>query len=294
MVALKLGIITSQLDQELERSLEILVSRGIKYVEVDTLLGKPVEGLSKTEAYKVKQLIDHYKIKVSNIASTLFFMCPLNDSSSVGDLSEPHRGFPYYKGDFTSHLNTLCRCIHLAELFETDKIRIFGFRKKTEGSIDKLKELLARRLEKAVRIAEKYKIILILENCHYTYLPTGALTWEVVQKIDSPNLRLLWDPGNTVKGGGVPFPGEYYLIRKAIAHVHVKNLSCKGYQRYEYAPADGGILDWLTIIHALHADGYKGVLSLEPSYSQDGSQMKGAFNFLESFLRILRGPGWEL
>ena len=51
----------------------------------------------------------------------------------------------------------------------------------------------------------------------------GVNTAAILEAVDSPALRALWDPGNDFVSGGTPYPTGYEAVRPHILHVHVKD-----------------------------------------------------------------------
>lgn len=74
---MKLSIISDQVSQNLEEALKIIVKEGYEYVELHNVFGHSIETCTKEEVEIIKHLLNRYHVKVSNIASTLFFLCPL-------------------------------------------------------------------------------------------------------------------------------------------------------------------------------------------------------------------------
>ena len=291
---LKIGIITDQIGMDFESALQDIAAAGLSTVEIHGLWGKTVENLSIKEAKRARHLLQDFGLKVSNIGPTLFFMCPLFDSTSPDDLKPVNPHFVHAKGDYAFHIDKLKKCFEIANILDTSMIRIFGFRRQEETS-DKVIEKIAQRFEFPVQLAERAGMALVLENCHYTNLPTGMLTYEVIKKIESQSLKLLWDMGNTIKGDGIPYPDEYQVIKNDIAHIHVKNLSLDyGYtKKYSYDLIDRGIIDYRRVLPNLVKDEYNGVLSLEPEYSPKGNYKEGSLEFLQSLRTVIQECGLE-
>ena len=80
-----------------------------------------------------------------------------------------------------------------------------------------------------------------------------------------------WDPANALCSGESPYPGGYALLPKdRIAHVHVKDCHMDGHKPV-WGPVGTRQVDWKGQIAALHADGYKGWLSLETHWPGPGN-----------------------
>ena len=101
---MKLSIISDQVSQNLEEALKIIVKEGYEYVELHNVFGHSIETCTKEEVEIIKHLLNRYHVKVSNIASTLFFLCPLYQGDEVS-LFNP--GFYSIQGDLEYHLKVL-------------------------------------------------------------------------------------------------------------------------------------------------------------------------------------------
>jgi sugar phosphate isomerase/epimerase len=258
----KTGIITDQVSMDFEESLKAIREFKIEYIEIHALWWKNIEELTDDELSTVKKLIDKYELKVSNISSTCFLQCDLDDDSKI-EIKAFDDYFITVFGDYEQHLKYLEKCIKCCHIFGTDKLRIFGFRKLKKYS-NKIIDQIVNKLEKPVNIAKKQGITLILENCPWTYLPNGKLSSEVVKKIDSPNLKVLWDPGNAFVSGTEPYPNDYLKVKDYLGHIHAKDFK-RNNKEHTQIFGEGDI-NYQDLIGSLIESDFQGVLSLEPEH----------------------------
>ena len=258
----KLGTITDQVSMDFEKALDYIQKLDMEYIEIHALWDKNIEELSKEEVYEAKRLVAKYGLKVSVISSTLFLQCHLDPSDTAFKPIDDY--FITISGSYEEHIRALSHCIELCEIFNTDKIRAFGFIKERgvedQGAVSKIID----RLSKPVEMVEKAGMTLLLENCPHTYLQFGSLTKEVINQVDSKNFRALWDPANALRSHGVPYPDDYLQIRGLFAHMHAKDISMEG--KRHMVPLGEGTIDYRGILAGLVEDGYDGVISLEPEY----------------------------
>src|SRR5699024_2236615 len=80
------------------------------------------------------------------------------------------------------------------------------------------------RYKELVKIAEDYDIILAHENCTGWAGLSGENMCELIDEVDSKNLTLLFDIGNTISHGYNPWD-FYEGVKDAIGYVHIKD--CK-------------------------------------------------------------------
>ena len=134
------------------------------------------------------------------------------------------------------------------------------------------------KLEKCLKVAEKERVILGIENQILGFTRTAKGLAGILDSVDSPFLKLAYDPDNFYNAGEEGFPHALQLLRKHLAYVHVKDS-----MTYEAAlhgsdvrvlhragidafcvPVGRGALNWEGIIQSLREDGYDGFLILEP------------------------------
>ena len=125
--------------------------------------------------------------------------------------------------EYSQHIKHLLRSIEIAPLFDTNVVRLFSFWKveNVEGKWDQIFE----KMELPIKIAEREGVILGFENVSSGNIGTSDDLARLFQRFDSPNLKLIWDPGNAYAAGEeTPFPDGYEKIKGKIIHVHVKDV----------------------------------------------------------------------
>jgi sugar phosphate isomerase/epimerase len=284
----KLGVITDQVSMDFEESLRFIKDLGLEYVEIHALWNKNIEELSDDEVAEAKRLVKKYDLKVSLISSTLFLQCHLDDSDKGFESIDDY--FITISGDYDTHRKALQRCIELCDIFDTDKLRTFGFIKEKEYGDDVVVQKIVEKLKEPVEKVERAGVTLLLENCPHTYLQFGALTKRVIEVLGSGSFRALWDPANALRSGGKPYPEDYGAIKEYIAHMHAKDLSFEGTPHM--VPLGEGKIDYEGILKSLVDDGYNGVISLEPEYvDSNGGRPEGCRKSLQGINRILDSIG---
>jgi sugar phosphate isomerase/epimerase len=260
---MKLSVITDEISQDLERAVKVMLEYGVAGAELRGVWNTNIADIDDATARRVKKLLDANGIKVSSIASP-FYKCDLFEQSeeAKGPL---HLATPR---DLSQQMDVLHRCIDLAHFFETPIIRVFSFWRRGELTPEVEKRIVDSFAE-PLKLAEQEDVILALENEHSCYLGTGAEVARVVRTIDSPHLRICWDPGNAMCAGEQPYPDGYGAVRDSVVHVHVK----------DGIPEDGdirwvvvgeGVINYKGQFDALRRDGYTGWVSLETHARIDG------------------------
>jgi len=125
------------------------------------------------------------------------------------------------------------------------------------------KEEVIARLKVLARMAEDGGVTLVHENCD----GWGGLgpdeTLELLEKVASRSLKLVWDTGNSISHEHQD-PWEYYdAVKEHVVYVHVKDaVRRNGSVIYTYpGEGDGRVRD---VIRDLMSRGYEGGFSIEP------------------------------
>jgi sugar phosphate isomerase/epimerase len=298
-----LSVITDEITQDFEHALNIAANEfGLHYVELREMWGKNLMKLDEKELAETKRLLEHYKLRVSSIASPIFKVDWPGAAPSRG--AAPQSVTPsgssqkrdQFGADFTFRQQDelLEHALELARAFNTDRVRIFDFwripdQKPHRAAID---EKLIEAAAKAGRVG----VTLLLENEQSCNTATGAEAARTLAAVRSPNLKLNWDPGNAAARGEVPFPDGYALLPKdRIGYMHCKDVVRKPDGATEWAAMGHGIIDYIGQFRALKKDGYRGVLSLETHWHGAGTPEESTRQSMAGMKDLLRRAGttWQ-
>ena len=269
---LKLGTITDGISRNFEYALDTMVETGLEYVELQYLWEKQVGDLTDTDIERVKGLIEARNLKVSCISHHNLSALPV-DTAVVA---------PAYR----EHITTLQRCINVAQALGTNLVRIFSFRKEMVlfGAEPVISEgawaMLMNRLEEPLQIADAAGITLVMETAISGNVTSALLARKLIDALDVPHLKVLWDPCSSLYCTEVPYPDGYEAIREHIVHVHLKdgvvNLPAA---TFDFCAMRQGQMDpyYNDIVGALKRDGYEGAISLESVYTPVGGTREDGF-----------------
>lgn len=268
----KLGVITDGISRDFEYALDTMVETGFEYVELQYLWEKQVGDLTDADVARVKDLIEARNLKVSCISHHNLSALPVDTAVFA----------PAYR----EHITTLQRCIEIAQALGTNLVRIFSFRKEmvlfgaepivSEGTWSTLLD----RLEEPLRIADDADITLVIETAISGNVTSALLARKLIDELEVPHLKVLWDPCSSLYCTEVPFPDGYEVIREHIAHVHLKdgvvNLPAA---TFDFCAMRHGQMApyYNDIVSALKRDGYDGVISLESVYTPEGGTREDGF-----------------
>jgi sugar phosphate isomerase/epimerase len=248
-----------EIADDLETQARTLRDLNIRFLDLRGAWGKNVLHLSDADVAEVKRICAKYDIAVSCIGS------PIGKSP----LQDP----------LQTELDNLDRIMQMAERLGTRYVRVFSFYPpdtRTNAQYDQHVAESAARLEQLTAAAQKQGFVLLLENEKEIVGDTVARCHALLQAVDSPALRFVWDPANFVQVGeeqvserGWPLLGAY------VAYVHVKDV-VRGDGVRVAGQGDGQVPELLV---KLYESGYDGMLALEPHLAVAGHS--GGFSGVE-------------
>ncbi len=160
---------------------------------------------------------------------------------------------------FDARMESLDKAIRASHILGTDKIRIFTFTRVAEP--EKLFPRLAGIIGPMVRVAEREKVKLLVENETSCNVGTCAELAALARLLPSKALGVNWDVMNGTAFKEVPFPDGYNLLpKKRIHNVQIKGRSLIQGPQW---------LDWAAIFRTMVKDGYKGQFGLETHIFDD-------------------------
>jgi len=111
-------------------------------------------------------------------------------------------------------------------------------------------------------MAQEADVVLVHENCDGWGGQGPEQTLELLDRVGSEHLKLVWDTGNPVAHNQDPW-AYYQAVREHIVHVHIKDgVMDGGRMRYTFpGEGDGRVKE---VISDLLERGYTGGLSIEP------------------------------
>lgn len=272
---MSVSIITDQLNQDFDKACAIARHHGFDFIEIHSLWGKTIEDLSSNEVKKVKEILNKYQLRVSNLATTIFFMAKLYPNDTISSFSD---AFYTVKGKTKDHLEAAKRALDIAVELDCPSIRAFPFRAPDNrliiGVLDDQREIIDN-FSKLIPMAKNAKKRILIENCPHTHLPRGEMTNFVVKTIDSPWFGLLWDPANSVRADQkrlatiyrkLTILEEMQLVYPLVGHIHVKDYKyIEGLTKpYQHVAIGKGDLPYPQIVEFFKKSVHPAMFSLEP------------------------------
>ena len=256
---MKLSCFTDEISQDLEHALDVMREYGVEGAELRGIWDKNIGSLADAEANEAKKLLDDKGIACSCIGSPLL-KCELYKSGGEKIMQETRE----------QQAKLLERCIRMAEIFETDVIRVFSFWERGDMTPE-VEDAIVQALAEMAEAAAKTGKILALEGEPSCYVRTSAEIARILDRLNFPNMKAAWDPSNGFcVGEALPYPEGYELLRNRIAHIHIKDCMRLLNGSVRLAVIGEGEIDYAGLFAALLRDGYKGYVSLETHYTPLG------------------------
>ncbi|MBP3964006.1 sugar phosphate isomerase/epimerase family protein [Paenibacillus lignilyticus] len=282
MIEDRLGVITDEVSpSDLLEALNFAVLNGLKHVEIRTINGQNVLSLSDQQLAIIRSETERRGLFVSCIASPIF-KCALGTGNQVAEGDR----FNQEERSVSEHFSMLERAMDIADQLGTNRIRIFSFWRETEP--EQHEDEIIRHLTRAALMAASRSKLLLLENEPSCNGGFAAEVARLVKAVKSPNLRVLWDPGNEQYGNRASYPDGYSIIRNLLAHVHLKDVRMNESGNPQATPIGAGIVPYEAHFRALHRDGYAGLFTLETHYiPEGGTAMEGTARSLQGLKALL-------
>lgn len=249
---MRLGVITDEVTQDFREALEFAKEFGLDCVELRSTWEKGPFDYTKEDIEKIKALSDEYGIPVAAISSP-FFKC---------DYSEENIKIQNEK---------FAKLVEYAKILGATKIRCFDFFKNPAVTRD----MIVEAYKEAYALCEAAGITIAIESEPSTNTGCCADAAELVNKMNKPYFRALYDPGNNIYcTDEIPYPDGFNKIRDVFCHVHVKD-AIKAPESPEGAigvAVGEGQVDYKGLFRELKAMGYDGDVMLETHYRPTGAK----------------------
>ncbi len=251
----KLSAFADEVTEDFQAQVEYLAGEKVGHIEPRFINKKSVMDLSKGELDEARKMIRDHGLKVSAIGSPI----------GKVKLDEP----------FEPHLDKFKHAVDLALFFETPYIRMFSYYAPEDKDINDYREQVMDRMAAKVEVLDGADVTMVHENEAHIYGHTAENCVDLVKTIDSPKLRLVYDPANFVWGEKMNNNVEvcWPVMKPYVVHIHIKDWKL-GAADVGSIPGegDGQIKELLTELAAIN---YDGCMTMEP-HLQKGGQFGGS------------------
>jgi L-ribulose-5-phosphate 3-epimerase len=234
--------VTDEAAPDLAGQLAVLAELGWSHVELRTVDGRAVADLDDTGFAVLAKTLTAHGVRVVCLASRI--------GGWARPISTP------FEDDLAELDVLLRRCLEL----DTRYVRIMSY-PNAGLSPRRWRDRAVTRVAMLAELAEAAGVVLVHENCSGWAGTSAERALELLDAVDNPALKLLFDTGNGVAHG---YDG-YALLREVVAHVehvHVKDATGD-----RFVPPGSGDARVADCVELLRANGYQGAWSLEPHVS---------------------------
>lgn len=242
--SMRLSVITDEVSQNFEEAARFCVRHGMECVDIRSVEGKNPFRMTREDFLRVKEICEKYDLSVACIDAPMF-KCSIRDAETV-----------------RAHVDEFRRLAPIAREIGCRLIRGFDFL--DEGAtLDERAQAFAPVIE----ICAEFGVTYALEYDPSVHACTPAKIRALLDRIDSPYVRALYDPGNAffADADARPYPDEYLLLKDRIVHIHIKDAVLRD-GRAQAVRVGTGLVDYAGLFRALAADGYRGAAALETHY----------------------------
>ncbi len=251
----KLSAFADEVTDNFLEQVKYLASERVGYIEPRFINKKNIMDITKDELNEAKKMIQDHGLKVSAIGSPI----------GKVKLDEP----------FEPHLDKFKHAVDLAILFETPFIRMFSYYAPEGQNIDDYRDQVMERMAAKVDVLKDVNVTMVHENEAHIYGHTAENCVDLIETINSPKLRLVYDPANFVWGEKILDNVEscWPVMKPYVVHIHIKDWKL-GTEDVGSVPGegDGQIKELLAELAAIN---YDGCLTMEP-HLQTGGQFGGS------------------
>ena len=261
----RIAAITDEFVPDITQSVASMKEIGMTGAELRMVFGRNIIDLTDGELDRAKRICVDAGMEIISIASPLL-KCVLPGAPEVD--SRFQQDIFAAKHNFEDQPRLTARAFEIAHRLGARIVRVFSYWRSVEP--EKCFDGVVAALRSLAVKAAKEDLIVGLENEHACNIATASETARVLEAIDHPNLKVVWDPANCYVSCENPYPEGYgKLPIWRIVHVHAKDCHVEGHKPI-WGPLGEGGIDWKGQIAALAHDGYKGWVSLETHWPGPG------------------------
>jgi len=236
-----LSAFADEIDMDLRTQMDVLEDHDISYIEMRGVNGKGVVEYSLKEVEEIKNQLDDRGFKISAVGSPL--------------------GKIMITDDFDPHFDLFKHTMKVADILETEYIRMFSFFIPEGDKPEKYRREVLTRWEKFLHEAAGSGITLLHENEKEIYGDTAEHCLDLLETLKCDHFRAIFDPANFVQCGVETYPRAYELLKDYIEYLHIKDALYSDGSVVPSGYGDGKIKE---ILSELYERDFAGFLSLEP------------------------------
>jgi len=192
-----------EISPELTEQLDVMAGEGISALEIRSVWGKNILDLTPDECARVKTTLTEKGFRISSIGSP------------IGKIK--------ITDDFAPHFERFQHAVELARFFDAPFLRIFSYYPPDGGDIRKYRDEVLKRMSAKARYAQQQGVMLANENELNLYGESPEGCKDILDAVNSPNLKTCFDPGNFIIAGINPADHAYPMLKDSIVYFHIKD-----------------------------------------------------------------------
>lgn len=240
-----------EIGPNLAEQMDVMGAEGVKFIELRGVNNKNVMEFTQDECTEFKKMLDDRGFGISAIGSPI--------------------GKVKVNNDFDKYLDDFKHALDLAKFFEAKYIRLFTYYPPDGEDINDYRDEVMRRMKIKTDLAEKADVILLSENESSLYGMSPENCADVLETVNSPYLKAIFDPANFILRGFKPFDRCWPLLKKHTAYFHIKDAKLgEGEEGGHMTVAGEGDGQIPEVLADAVASGFDGFASLEPHLAKGG------------------------
>lgn len=244
-IKFKLGVITDEVTQDIFEAAEFCKKHGLECMEVRSVNDHSPFDFTDQDIADINAAAKKYDLSVCAISAPLF-KCDFDDAAAIA-----------------SHIENFEKCAMRSNQIGAKMIRGFDF---WDSGVSLEKR--AEKYKNIAQICQKYDIICVIEADPSVHSNTPHKTAELVKAIDSPYIKVLFDPGNEVWVNEKASDDAYMAVKPYLAHIHIKDADIID-GKPDGVKIGAGLVDYKTLFARLIDDEYCGNVMLETHYRKN-------------------------
>jgi sugar phosphate isomerase/epimerase len=198
-----LSAFADEISPDPQEQVDVLDRCGVRHLELRSVQKTNVLDLTDLQVREFKSLLDRRGFRLSAIGSPI----------GKVRIDQP----------FEPHLKRFERALELCKVFDAPRVRVFSYYRPEGGPVwDAWRPEVLARLGEKIRRAERAGVVLLHENEHNIYGDEPARVVDLMQSLDSPHIRAVYDAANYVFCGFDPWDG-WRRTKAWTAHFHIKD-----------------------------------------------------------------------
>ncbi len=266
---IKLSAFSDEAGSSIEEQISALKRNGISYTELRFINGKNVLSFTLEEAEEYQRIFEENGIEVWSIGS------PLGKANIDLDFSE-----------YEKEIRHICK---MANVFKTDKIRMFSYFHAYEKE-----EKVYEYLRKMVEIGKEYGVYMYHENEKDIFGDVTERVLKIMENVDG--LKYVYDPANFLQCGE-PADKTLDALHAKTDYFHIKDVIVESGAIVPAGCGDGKVKELIERItddkvltlepHLTIFDAYKSIDNTEMKHKFVYSSNGEAFDAAVSALKVL-------